>query len=65
MNIKDLCLRSGGDTFKIFGFKQSYGMVKLVKRAVLYSPLNPRILDVEQLTLNTTPNTLNTNLECN
>ena len=46
-------------TSKYFGFRQSYGMVKLAKRTVLLHPvLNAKNLDVEQLTLNTISNTL-------
>ena len=44
-----------------------YWIVKLAKRTVLYLALNPNNLDVhvELLTLNTDPNTLNTNQVCN
>ena len=46
-------------TSKFWGFRQSYGEAELAKRMVLYPALNPKKLDVEQLTLYTNSNTLN------
>ena len=46
-------------TFKVFGFRQSYAKAKFAKITVLYPALNPEMLDVEQLTLNTNFSTIN------
>ena len=45
-------------TSKVFGFRQSFEKVKLAKRTVLYTALNPKNLNVEQLRLNTNCNAL-------
>ena len=56
MSIKDSCLGSGSLHPNFFGFRQSSEKVKLAKRTVLYPALNPKNLDVEQLTLSTNSN---------
>ena len=51
LRILEFVFRVRETTFKFFGLRQSYETAKLVKRTVLYPALNPKNLDLEQLTL--------------
>ena len=63
--MQDYCLGFGNLHPSFLGCRQSFGMVKLAKRTVPYSVLNPQNLDVEQLTLLKNTNSLNINQACN